>query len=310
VAAADWLREHHQAPQILIGHSLGGAAVLAGAHRVPECKAVATIGAPYDPEHVTGHFGDELHQIVERGSAQVSVGGRPFTIERHFLEDISAHNMKAAIAKLDRALIIFHAPRDETVGIENAEILANAGFDWLIFDLEHSMIEMKDLLAMIAVTENKEVASLVRVPRADSEICKKVLDAGCWWGWFIRFAREHGADVEGFDYEQSRIDDAVLFLGESSGLRIGDIKSIHSSDSSFDVLYREDSNTISLKKLVSSEFGSTESVFILVSVDNEMNDVNRIQDIRHPGKSPYKYCKRRAERKARGARCAYCHAYP
>jgi len=121
VAAADWLREHHQAPQILIGHSLGGAAVLAGAHRVPECKAVATIGAPSDPEHVTGHFGDELHQIVKNGSAQVSVGGRPFTIERHFLEDISAHNMKAAIAKLGRALIIFHAPRDETVSIENAE---------------------------------------------------------------------------------------------------------------------------------------------------------------------------------------------
>ena len=121
VAAADWLREHHQAPQILIGHSLGGAAVLAGAQRVPECKAVATIGAPYDPEHVTGHFGDELHQILESGSAQVSVGGRPFKIERHFLEDISAHNMKAAIAKLGRALIIFHAPRDETVSIENAE---------------------------------------------------------------------------------------------------------------------------------------------------------------------------------------------
>jgi len=121
VATADWLREHHQAPQILIGHSLGGAAVLAGAHRVPECKAVATIGAPYDPDHVTGHFGDGLQQIIQSGSAQVSVGGRPFTIERHFLEDISAHNMKAAIAKLGRALIIFHAPRDETVSIENAE---------------------------------------------------------------------------------------------------------------------------------------------------------------------------------------------
>jgi len=121
VAAADWLREHRQAPQILIGHSLGGAAVLAGAHRVPECKAVATIGAPYDPEHVTGHFGDGLQQIIQSGSAQVSVGGRPFTIERHFLEDISAHNMKAAITKLGRALIIFHAPRDETVSIENAE---------------------------------------------------------------------------------------------------------------------------------------------------------------------------------------------
>lgn len=121
VAAADWLREHHQAPQILIGHSLGGAAVLAAAHRVPESKAVATIGAPYDPDHVTGHFGAAMNQIIDTGSAEVSVGGRPFTIEKHFLDDISAHNMKEAISHLGRALIIFHAPRDEIVGIENAE---------------------------------------------------------------------------------------------------------------------------------------------------------------------------------------------
>jgi len=126
VAAADWLREHHQAPQILIGHSLGGAAVLAGAHRVPECKAVATIGAPYDPEHVTAHFGDEIHKIINTGSAEVNVGGRPFVIERHFVEDISAHNMHQAIRKLGRALIIFHAPHDETVGIENAEKIFKA----------------------------------------------------------------------------------------------------------------------------------------------------------------------------------------
>ena len=121
VAAADWLREHHQAPQILIGHSLGGAAVLKATHRIPESKAVATIGAPYDPEHVTAHFGDEIHKIINAGSAEVNVGGRPFVIERHFVEDISAHNMHDAIAKLGRALIIFHAPHDETVGIENAE---------------------------------------------------------------------------------------------------------------------------------------------------------------------------------------------
>lgn len=121
VAAADWLRDHHQAPQILVGHSLGGAAVLAAASRIPEARAVATIGAPYDPEHVTGHFGEAVNQIIDTGAAEVSVGGRPFTIEKHFLDDISAHNMKAAIGGLKRALLIFHAPRDEIVGIDNAE---------------------------------------------------------------------------------------------------------------------------------------------------------------------------------------------
>ena len=121
VSAADWLREHHDAPQILIGHSLGGSAVLAAAQRIPESKAVATIGAPFDPDHVTGHFGEAIDLIHDSGSAQVSVGGRPFTIEKHFLDDISAHNMKDAIGHLGRALIVFHAPRDEIVGIENAE---------------------------------------------------------------------------------------------------------------------------------------------------------------------------------------------
>ncbi|MCW8915769.1 MAG: alpha/beta fold hydrolase [Magnetovibrio sp.] len=121
VAAADWLRENHQAPQILIGHSLGGAAVLAAAHHIGECKAIATIGAPYDPDHVTGNFAEAVSLIHEKGAAEVSVGGRPFTIKQQFLDDIAAHNMKDAISRLGRALLIFHAPRDEIVGIENAE---------------------------------------------------------------------------------------------------------------------------------------------------------------------------------------------
>lgn len=121
VAAADWLRDHHQAPQILIGHSLGGAAVLGAAQRIPESKAIATIGAPYDPEHVIENFGAAVDQINKSGAAEVNLGGRAFTIEKHFLDDISAHNMKQAIASLGRALLIFHAPRDEIVGIENAE---------------------------------------------------------------------------------------------------------------------------------------------------------------------------------------------
>jgi len=121
VAAADWLRTHHDAPQILIGHSLGGTAVLAAAHRITEALAVATIGAPFDLGHVTGHFGDALEDIQMSGSAEVNVGGRPFVIEKHFLDDISTHNMEHAIADLRRALLVFHAPRDEIVGIDNAE---------------------------------------------------------------------------------------------------------------------------------------------------------------------------------------------
>jgi len=121
VAAADWLREHHQAPGLLIGHSLGGAAVLAAAHEIPECVAVATIAAPADPAHVTCHFGAALDAIRETGSGEIDVGGGRFTVTREFLEDVDAHNLDTAIRKLDRALLILHSPYDETVGIENAE---------------------------------------------------------------------------------------------------------------------------------------------------------------------------------------------
>lgn len=121
VAAADWMREHHAAPQILIGHSLGGAAVLAAAHKVPECTAVATIAAPADPAHVTCHFGAVLEDIAKTGQGEINVGGGAFTITRQFLDDINAHNLKGAIATLDRALLVLHSPYDETVGIENAE---------------------------------------------------------------------------------------------------------------------------------------------------------------------------------------------
>lgn len=121
VAAADWLRDHHEAPQMLIGHSLGGAAVLAAAHDIPECTAVATIAAPADPAHLTCHFGQAMSDIMETGSGEINVGGQPFTITREFLDDINAHNLDKAVASLDRALLVLHSPYDETVGIDNAE---------------------------------------------------------------------------------------------------------------------------------------------------------------------------------------------
>jgi uncharacterized OsmC-like protein/pimeloyl-ACP methyl ester carboxylesterase len=120
VRAADHLRETRRAAAILIGHSLGGAAILAAAGQIPDAKALVTIAAPSDPAHVTGLFADSLADIREHGKAEVSLAGRPFPITREFLDDIAEHNLMAHVAKLHRALLIMHAPTDDTVGIDNA----------------------------------------------------------------------------------------------------------------------------------------------------------------------------------------------
>jgi putative redox protein len=120
VAAADHLRRTLAAPAILIGHSLGGAAVLAAAHRVPEAKAVVTIAAPFDPAHVVGLFGEKIAEIGDKDEVQVTLAGRPFKVRRSFLEDINQQNLGEHIGRLHKALLVFHSPTDDTVGIDNA----------------------------------------------------------------------------------------------------------------------------------------------------------------------------------------------
>jgi len=120
VAAAAYLREQHRAPALLIGHSLGGAAVLAAAGEVPEVRAVVTIAAPSDPKHVRGLFGDAIELIEQEGEALVQLAGRPFHIKKQFLTDAAGHNLRDKIAKLQRALMVMHSPRDDTVDISNA----------------------------------------------------------------------------------------------------------------------------------------------------------------------------------------------
>jgi len=125
-AAARYLEARDMAPGLLIGHSLGGAAVLRAADTMPSVKAVATIGAPFDPDHVTHNFADALPKILEQGSAEVSLGGRPFRIGRAFVEDVQAERLAPAIAGLHRALLVMHAPRDMIVGVENATQIFSA----------------------------------------------------------------------------------------------------------------------------------------------------------------------------------------
>jgi uncharacterized OsmC-like protein/alpha-beta hydrolase superfamily lysophospholipase len=120
VAAADHLRSTLAAPAILIGHSLGGAAVLAAAHRIADARAVVTINAPSDPAHVAGLLREHAAEIEANGEVEVTLGGRSFRVRRSFLEDIAHQNLTARIAELRKALLIFHSPTDDTVGIENA----------------------------------------------------------------------------------------------------------------------------------------------------------------------------------------------
>lgn len=123
VRAADYLAEHEQAPRLLVGHSLGGAAVIVAAAQIPSVTAVATLGAPSDAEHVKHQFDAHLDEIEETGVAQVKLAGRPFTIKKQFLDDIAGHSVEAAAEALKRPLMIAHAPMDATVSIENASRL-------------------------------------------------------------------------------------------------------------------------------------------------------------------------------------------
>lgn len=120
VSAADYLRTTYSAPSLIIGHSLGGAAALVAAERIPEVKGVAVIGAPAEADHVAMQIGESRAEIEEKGHATVKLAGRPFTIKKQFLDDIENQNVLESASRLKKPLLIMHAPLDQTVGIENA----------------------------------------------------------------------------------------------------------------------------------------------------------------------------------------------
>jgi len=123
LAAARFVESEYAPPDLLVGHSLGGAAVIAAASALPGIRAVATLGAPSDAAHVAHQFGDSIDKIEDEGIAEVSLGGRPFTIKRQFLEDIQGHTLEDTLANLRKPLLIAHSPTDATVGIDNASRL-------------------------------------------------------------------------------------------------------------------------------------------------------------------------------------------
>jgi uncharacterized OsmC-like protein/fermentation-respiration switch protein FrsA (DUF1100 family) len=150
VAAAQYMERELDAPAILVGHSLGGAAVLQAASRIESVRAVATIGAPFDPAHVKNLFDGSLDEIEERGQADVVLAGRRFTVGRQFVRDLDGHRMEETIAGLGRPLLIFHSPVDQTVGIENAALIYKAARHPKSFvsldDADHLIMDERDSL--------------------------------------------------------------------------------------------------------------------------------------------------------------------
>ena len=128
VDAAEYLRKNYQTPRLLIGHSLGGAAVIQAASMLDDVKAIATVGSPYEPKHVQGLLKDDLESIKENGVANVDLGGRQFTIKKQFLDDLEQQTNAEIIKNLKKPFLILHSPQDNTVSIDNAEKLYRDAF--------------------------------------------------------------------------------------------------------------------------------------------------------------------------------------
>ena len=126
IAASQFLESNYMLPALLIGHSLGGAAVIFAASELASVKAVATVGAPSNPEHVKHLFGNSIEEIKVTGYASVSLSGRPFTIKKQFLEDLETKSLSDVVRNFDKALLVMHSPLDTTVGILNAEEIYKA----------------------------------------------------------------------------------------------------------------------------------------------------------------------------------------
>jgi putative redox protein len=126
LSAAQYLRDHYTAPQLLVGHSLGGTAALNAAGDILECKAVITIGAPATADHVMKLFARDVTKIKSEGSAEVNLAGRHFHIKQQFISDLKAQSIEDRISKLHKALLIFHSPQDDTVSIEQARLIFTA----------------------------------------------------------------------------------------------------------------------------------------------------------------------------------------
>jgi putative redox protein len=215
VAAADFLRARQQAPQLLIGHSLGGAAVRLAAVKVPECALVVTLNAPFDPQHVQHLFTGSLDAIRREGRATVTLGGRSFTLRQDFVDDLMTHAPAENLRQLQRALLIFHATQDRIVGIENARLAYEAALhpkSFVALDgADHFIARREDaayVADLLAAWAQRYLPSGARVAPTEAA-AGTVVVTGAGEGLFPQLISAHGHPL--------RADEPVEAGGNDSG---------------------------------------------------------------------------------------------
>ncbi|MDP9413113.1 MAG: bifunctional alpha/beta hydrolase/OsmC family protein [Pseudomonadota bacterium] len=183
IAAANWLRDNEAAPALLIGHSLGGAAALAVAQDMPELRAIATIGAPADPAHIRHLLREHIEAIQSQGEVRIQLAGRPFTVRKQLLEDISSARLQPKLQALRKALLILHSPTDDVVGIDNAGELfgwAKHPKSFLTLDWADHLLSRREDAAYaaqaIAAWANRYVEPFSAEP--ESEAWARVMETG------------------------------------------------------------------------------------------------------------------------------------